>query len=138
MVFKAEERVDLIDQTGHAFDLLLDLLRGHEDMGIVLGKAAHPHQPVELAGFLVAVYQSQLTHAQGKIPVGAGLGSIDQDAARAVHGLHGIVCLIDHCGIHVVLIMIPVSGGLPQAAVQDDRGGDLHIAGLFVDLPPVV
>ena len=34
--------------------------------------------------------------------------------------------------------MIPVAAALPELAVEDHGGGDLHIAVLFVDLAPVV
>ena len=37
---------------------MFDLLRCHKNMGIVLGKAAHPHQAVKLTGLLMTVYQT--------------------------------------------------------------------------------
>ena len=86
-------------------------------MGIVLSEAANPHQAVKLAGLLMTVYDSQLAHPQRQIPVGTGLGRIHQNTAGAVHGLNSIIFFINHRGVHVILIMIPVSGGLPQASV---------------------
>ena len=138
MVFEAEQAVNAVDQVCHALDLIPDLLRHHEDMGIVLGKAAHPHQSVHLAGFFVAVYDSQLAHPQRQIPVGAGLGFIDQNTAGAVHGFDGEIFLVDDRGVHIFLIMIPVAGGLPQMTAQHDGGGNLHITGLPVDFSPVI
>ena len=78
-------------------------------MRVVLCEAAHSHQTVELAGFLMAVYKSQLAHADRKIAVRAGLGFIDKDASRAVHRLDSKIHVIDHCCIHIFLIVIPVS-----------------------------
>ena len=68
MVFESEQTVNLVDQFYNALDLILDLLRSHKDMGIVLSKAAHTHQAVKLAGFLMAVYQSQLSHPDAADP----------------------------------------------------------------------
>ena len=34
--------------------------------------------------------------------------------------------------------MVPVAGTLPQLTVEEDGGGDLHIAVLLVDLAPVI
>ena len=117
MIAEAEQGIYLVDQAGNAFDLITDLLRSHEDMGVVLRKAADPHQSVKLSGFLMAVDNSQLAHPQGKIPIGTGLGSIDKNAARAVHGLNGVILIVDHRGVHIVFIMIPMSGRLPKAPV---------------------
>ena len=83
-------------------------------MGIVLSKAAHPHKTVKLTALLVAVNQAQLAYPKRQIPVRVRLGLVNQHAAGTVHGLNRVVLLIDHCGIHIVLIVIPVSGGLPQ------------------------
>ena len=79
-----------------------------------------------------------LTHPQGQVPVGVGLAGVDQHAAGAVHGLDGVVLAVDDGGVHVLLVVVPVAGALPQLAVQDNGGGDLHIAVLLVDLTPVV
>ena len=84
------------------------------------------------------VHQAQLAHPQGEIPVGVGLVLVDQHAAGAVHGLDGEVLLVDDGGIHVVLVVVPVAGALPQGAVEHDGGGDLHIAVALMHLPPVV
>ena len=73
MIFKSKQAVDFIDQLGHTLDLIPDLLRRHKDMGVVLSEAADTHKPVELTGFLMPVYQSQLSHPDRQILVGAGL-----------------------------------------------------------------
>ena len=49
MIFEPEQTVYFIDQFHDALDLVLDLLRCHEDMCIILSKAAHAHQSVELS-----------------------------------------------------------------------------------------
>ena len=138
VIFKAKYAVYLVDQVVHALDLVLDLLGGHEDVGVVLGEAAHPHEPVEGAGQLVAVYQAQLAAAAGQVPVAPGLALVDQNAAGAVHGLDGEILIVDAGGVHVVLVVIPMAGALPQGPGEDNGGLDLLIAVLPVNLTPVV
>ena len=125
-VAQAEGGVHLVKQAHGLLNHVLELILSHEDVGVVLAEAAHPEQAVEGAGQLVAVDQADLTHPQGQVPVGVGLAGVDQHAAGAVHGLDGVVLPVDDGGV------------LPQLTVQDDGGGDLHIAVLLVDLTPVV
>ena len=132
LIVQAKDGVHLVKELDHVLDLVLELVGGHEDVGVVLGEAAHPEQAVEGAGQLVPVHQAQLAHPQGEIPVGVGLVFVDQHAAGTVHGLDGEVLLVDDGGVHVVLVVVPVG------AVEHDGGRDLHIAVALVHLPPVV
>ncbi|MPM68873.1 hypothetical protein SDC9_115808 [bioreactor metagenome] len=106
-------------------------------MGVVLGKAAYPHEAVESTGELVAVYQAKLTHAQRQVAVGMGLGFENQHSAGTVHRLEGIIDVVDNRGIHVVFVMIPVAAAVPKLLVEDNGGGNLHVPRLGVDLPPI-
>ena len=81
---------------------------------------------------------SELCAAHRKLFVRMGLQVIDQDRAGAVHRLDGEVFPVDHGGVHIVLIMIPVTGGLPEGALHDLRRGDFNIVPLLVYLTPVV
>ena len=67
-----------------------------------------------------------------------GLAVVDQHTAGAVHGFHREIHLVNDGGVHVVLVVVPVAGALPQLTVEHDGGGDFHIAVLLVDLSPVV
>ena len=44
MIFKSKQTVNFIDQSCNAFDLVLDLIRCHKDMRIILCEAAYTHQ----------------------------------------------------------------------------------------------
>ena len=81
LVLEAEGGIYLVKEANYVLDLFLHLIPGHEDMGIVLGEAAHAEQAVESAGKLVTVYQAQLSHAQGQVAVGVGLSLVNQHAA---------------------------------------------------------
>ena len=138
MILEAKAAVHFVDQVVHALDLVADLLGGHEDVGVILSEAAHAHEAVQGAALLVTVHQTQLAGADGQVAVAPQLAHVDQHAAGAVHGLDGEVGLIDLGGVHVLFVVIPVTGALPQAAVEHDGGLDFFVASLAVDLTPVV
>ena len=77
MVLEAEQGIYLVDEACYILDLVADLLRGHEDVGVVLRKAAHAHQAVECSGELMAVHQAQLADADASsVTFGSGFISI--------------------------------------------------------------
>ena len=138
MVLKAKLLVHGVDEVDHTHDLVGQLVGTHKQVGVVLVKAAHAEQAVQGAAQLVAVHQANLAGANGQLAVGVRLGGVHQHAARAVHGLNAVLFVVDDGGVHVVLVVVPVARGLPQLLVHDERRGDLHVAGLVVDLAPVV
>ena len=109
MIFESEQAVNLVDKFYNALDFIFDLIRRHKDMGVVLRKAAHTHQTVKLAGFLVTMHKPKLTHADRKIPVGTGFGLVYKNTARTVHRLDCKILFIDYSCIHIFFIVIPVS-----------------------------
>ena len=137
MVLEAELLVHLVDDLHDGGDLVLDLLGGDVDMGIVLSEAPDAEQPMELSGLLMPVHHTELRQAEREVAVRAGLAGEDDGAAGAVHRLDGVILVVDLGGVHVLLVVVPVAGLLPQVAVEDLRGGDLLVAGGDVDLPPV-
>ena len=58
--------------------------------------------------------------------------------ARAVHGLEGVVALFTLGGEHVVAVLVPVAGFLPQGLVQDLRALDFLVAVVTVDAAHVL
>ena len=107
-------------------------------MRVVLGEAAHTHQPVEHPTALMPVNDAQLRHAQRQVTVAAELRLVDQDAAGTVHRLDGKGLLVDLGEVHVLLVVVPVPGLNPQRTVQDQRRADLHVAALQVLPTPEV
>ena len=105
---------------------------------IVLVEAAHAEQAVQGALELVTVHQADLAGADGQLAIAVWMALVHEHAARAVHRLDAVLLLVDDRGVHVVLVVIPVAGGLPQLFVHDERRGDLDVARLVVDLAPVI
>ena len=138
VVLEAEERVHVVNELGDTLDLVLDLIGRHEDVRIVLREAADAEQTVQRAGQLMAVHDAELAHAQRQITVGVRLGLIDQHAAGAVHRLERKRHIVDDSGIHIVFIVIPVTAAVPKILIEHDRGRDLDVACLLVDLAPVI
>ena len=138
VILKAKLLVHGVDEVDHTHDLVGQLVGTHKQVGVVLVKAAHAEQAVQGAAQLVAVHQANLAGANGQLAIGVRLGGVHQHAARAVHGLNAVLFVVDDGGVHVVLVVVPVARGLPQLLVHDKRRGDLDVAGLVVDLAPVV
>ena len=110
-----------------------DLVFAAENMPVVLGKAAHPHDAVQRAGWLVAVARSKFGHAQRQVAVGFQALIENLNMAGAVHrleridGLFAGVFFVHFDDEHVLLVFVPVARGLPQLAVHDLRGVHLDI-----------
>ena len=117
LIRQAEQRIDLVKELDNALNLVLHLIPSHEDVRIVLCEAADTEQAVQSAGQLVAVDKAELSHAKRQVAIGVRLGLVNEHAARAVHGLNGIILAVYLRGIHVLLVVEPVAGGLPQLAV---------------------
>jgi hypothetical protein len=86
---QAEVAVDQARQPDELRRLLDDLVLAAEDVGVVLGEAAHPHQAVQRARRLIAVAGAELGHAQRQVAVGLLAELEDLHVARAVHRLQG-------------------------------------------------
>ena len=138
VVLESEFAVHLVDEPDDALDLGLDHLRGHVDVRIVLGEAPDTEQAVEGTGLLVPVHESQLPVPDRQVPVGPGLGAVYQGAAGAVHRLDAVHLVVDGRGVHVVLVVVPVTGSEPEVLVQDHGGVDLLVAVPEMELPPVL
>ena len=126
------ESVDAQDFEGEvdaADDLVFDLLGSAEDVGVVLGKAAHAQQAVHDAGALVAIDGAELAEAHGQIAVGLERVLVDEDVERTVHGLHAIFGVVQlHGGEHVLRVVAVVAGGLPEVGAGDVRSEDQRVA----------
>ncbi len=90
-VVKLESLEDVEDDVHHLEELALNLVGGAVDVGIVLRKAAHACQAVELAALLVAVDCAELGQAQGQVAVAAGQRAEYLAVVGAVHGLEQIL-----------------------------------------------
>src|SRR5450759_1683889 len=131
-IAEAEGRVDVVHEAYDAADLVFELLGGAVDVRVVLGEVAHAEEAVKHAAHLVPVNAAELGHAQRQVAVGAPAALVDEQAAGAVHGLHGVGLLIDLGEVHVVLVVVPVAAALPELAAQDHRRADLLVTGAHV------
>ena len=111
-------------------DLVLELLGGAEDVGVVLGEVAHPEEAVQHAAHLVAVHLAELGPAQRQLAVAAPPALVNEQAAGAVHGLDGVRRPVDLGEVHVLAVVVPVARALPELAAQDRRSAQLLVAGL--------
>ncbi len=67
-----------------------------------------------------------------------GLQLIDKYRAGAVHGLNSKVLAVDNGCVHIVMIMLPVTRGLPKRPFHNLRSGNFKITPLLVNLVPII
>jgi hypothetical protein len=93
VVVEAQALQDEQHQVQVGAELGLDLLRGDEQVGVVLGEAAHPGHAGQLPAFLKTVDGAELREAHRQVAVAARLGLVDLDVMRAVHRLEQVLLL---------------------------------------------
>ena len=135
----ADRQIDLValvreglqkedDQIEHPLDLVQDLIARAVDVGVVLRESPHPHHAVQDPRSLVAVHRSQLGVADRQLAVRAQPRLVDQGVARAVHRLDDVAGLLDLEGVHVLFVVIEMTGHPPQLVARDVRRGDELVA----------
>ena len=113
-VVEAEVTIDIQQQLRHRHRLLRDLLLGDENVRIVLGESAHPHQPMQRSGRLVAVHLAELRQPDRELPVASQSVLEDLDVPRTIHRLDGVEALVRGPGEkHVLAELLQVPGLLP-------------------------
>ncbi|MNO25723.1 hypothetical protein D3C76_155660 [compost metagenome] len=137
-IFEAEIGVDVHGQLDERGGLGLHLLFGAEDVGVVLSERTYAHDAVQRTRWLVTVAGTELgqTHRQLAVALQALIEHLH--VARAVHRLDGVVAVFRLRGEHVVGVVGPVPGFLPQAAVNDLRRLDFEVAVVALDLAHVL
>jgi hypothetical protein len=132
---KPEESVHVMHEVEKGSNLVLDLekgvrrqggslemktsyLTGHaEDMGIILYEATNTSETGQSTRGLVTVDDTELGHANRQLLVATIPRVEDQGMAGAVHGLERPLLLLNVEGEHVIVVVLPVTGRLPELAV---------------------
>ena len=86
-VVEAEILIDRQNEIVDLDDLRGDLLFGDEDVRVVLGEGAHPHQPVQRAGRLETVHLAEFGDLERQVAIGFQPVLENLDVAGAVHRL---------------------------------------------------
>ena len=112
-----------------ALHLGLDLILAHEQVGVVLGEAAHAQQAVQHARALVAVDRAQLGQRSGRSRYERRLRAVDGHVERAVHRLDQVALALElHAAEQVLLVVGQVAGRLEQLLAGDVRRVDRLVA----------
>src|SRR6202045_2592951 len=134
-VFESEIPVDGKDEVVDLQALLHDLILGAKNMRVVLGEGAHPDDAVDRAGRLVAVDDAEFGDLHRQVAIGFEAVLEDLHVAGTIHRLQGEDAFILGLGDeHVLAKRLPMSGSLPERAVEHLRGIDLDVAEFA--LPP--
>ena len=76
--------------------------------------------------------------AEREVFVGMNAAVIGEHSTRAVHRFDGVILLVDLGGVHVLFVVIPVAGSLPELPAHHGWGVDFLVTVLRVDLSPLV
>ena len=80
---------------------------------------------------LVAIDGAEFGEAYGKIAIAVEFGFVDEDVARAVHGLELVIGFFHFDGAeHAVLVKAGVAAGFPEVEAHDVRSVDEVVAAL--------
>ncbi|MCY1292966.1 hypothetical protein D9M70_422090 [compost metagenome] len=137
-VREAEVLVDLKGQLDEIGRLLLYLIFGAEDVGVVLGETTHAHDAVQRAGRLVTVTGTEFGQTQRQVTIGLQALVEDLHVARAVHRLDRVVATFRRSGEHVFRVVGPVPRTLPEDSVDHLRGAHFHITVIALHLAHVL
>ena len=101
-------------------------------MRIVLDESPYAGQARERAGRLVTVEDTELGHTDGKLLVTTVARVEDEAVTGAVHWLERPFVFLDVEGEHVVLVVLPMAGRLPQFRVEHVGGDDFLVPALEI------
>ena len=132
-VSEAEGLVDLLHERGKSFAFGKNLIFRAENVTVVLSEAAHTHEAMERTRRLIAVALTEFTNAQRQITVAAKLRIEDLDVAGAVHRLERVVAVLRLRREHIVAVLRPVTGTLPQRAVKQLGSFHFFVAIILID-----
>mmetsp|Transcript_85749 Transcript_85749/g.275706 ORF Transcript_85749/g.275706 Transcript_85749/m.275706 type:complete len:247 (-) Transcript_85749:1214-1954(-) len=109
-----EEAVYVVQELEPSCHLLLDLIRPHEQVTIVLLEAAHTHKPRKSTAGLVPVQNTEIGEPHGHLLVASHTGIEHDEVAWAIHRLQKPVLLLDVQAVHVVLVVLVVPRNLEE------------------------
>ena len=139
VIGNVEVLVHLKDQVAHVCDLALDLLRGAEQVSIVLAEVTAALDALQGAGGLVTEIVGDLTDAHGQVTVRMGTICVDHHVVGAVHRAQNIALALHlHGGEHVLTVVIPVTGGLIQVHSADAGSHNVQVAACTLLLLDIV
>src|SRR6185369_12056914 len=121
LVLKTENGHYIVDEGNYTFNFGIQLLRGAEYVGIILGKASYPHETMEHSGPLMTMHRAEFEKAEGKIAITPELGLVDHHVGEAVHRLDAVTLLVYLGEVHVFTVVLVVPRTLPELALENLR-----------------
>jgi hypothetical protein len=109
-----------------------DLVLRAEDVGIVLLESPDTGQTSEGARRLIAMKDTKVGHSDRQLPVASLTVLENQAMSGAIHGLQSPLLLFHVESEHILRVMLPVTGDLPEFRAVHVRRANLLIAPLPV------
>src|SRR6266568_341213 len=124
LILKSENRHYIVDEGNNTLYFGIQLFRSAEDVGIILGKAAHPHETMKHSGPLMAMHRAELEETERKITITPELGLVDHHVGEAVHRLDAVALLVHLGEIHIFTVVLIVPRTLPELTLENLRTDD--------------
>lgn len=93
-------------------------------MCIILHEPPHPRQPRQRTARLIPMYDSKLGHPNRQLLVRPVARVEDEAVTRTVHRLETPFLFLDVEREHIVFVVLPVTGGLPEFGMVHVGGDD--------------
>ena len=103
-------------------------------MTVVLDELADAGEARQRPRSLVPMKPAVLGVAERQVAVRTEPALVDERALRAIHRLERVRLTVDVEDEHVVAVVVPVAGLLPDAVAHEDRGRDLVVAVALLEL----
>ena len=130
--FETKDAIDVLQEIKSGIHLGTELVETAEQMGIVLLETADTGQTAQGTRSLVTVENTEIGKAERQLTVRTLTDTKHQAVSRAVHGLESKSILLNIEREHVLLVVLPVSRGVPQLDVVHVGGHDLGVSALVV------
>ena len=132
-VIKTKVFINIKNQFHRTNALIFHLFRSAENVRIILRKFTHTHQAHQRTRSLITVYLTKFSHTQRQITIRLNALFINQQSARAIHWFNAkFFTVFGFTGIVMRTILIPVTGGHPQAFIHNTRCRNFFITVMFL------
>ena len=131
VLVELEDPEHIEDQVDDLLELALELVWGHEHVGVILSEGTNPRESVEFSALLVTVNSSELGQSQRKILVRPWRRTEYLTVVRAVHRFEHIFLTLLR-GVDrlegVLAVLGVVARGHVQVLASDVRGDNRQVA----------
>mmetsp|Transcript_377 Transcript_377/g.1430 ORF Transcript_377/g.1430 Transcript_377/m.1430 type:complete len:244 (-) Transcript_377:1000-1731(-) len=116
--FESKQSIDVLHEFEASVHFVLDLIGATENVSIILLETTQASHSTERSLQFVSVQNSSLGEAHRQLTVRAFQVLEHETMSRAIHRLQAMNLVVNVELEHIVLVLVPVTGSLPQLIVE--------------------